>query len=80
MSFYRYIATAPGGKPAKVLIEAENEKEALSKLRSRQLNRNAAEILRAYGCQRSVQRFILAVHRLNRRAGNDRSGRRQSAC
>ena len=37
MSVYRYIAVSPGAKPAEVLIEAENEKEALNKLRSRQL-------------------------------------------
>ena len=38
MSVYRYIAAAHGSKPSEVLIEAENEKEALSKLRSRQLS------------------------------------------
>jgi len=38
MSVYRYIAVSPGAKPSEVLIEAENEKEALSKLRSRQLS------------------------------------------
>jgi type II secretory pathway component PulF len=38
MSVYRYIAVSPGTKPAEVLIEAENEKEALNKLRSRQLS------------------------------------------
>ena len=38
MSVYRYIAAAPGSKPSEVLIEAENEKEALSKLRSRRLS------------------------------------------
>ncbi len=37
MSVYRYIAVAPGNAPGEVLIEADNEKEALSKLRSRQL-------------------------------------------
>ena len=37
MSVYRYIAVAPGRTPGEVLIEADNEKEALSKLRSRQL-------------------------------------------
>ena len=37
MSLYRYIAAAPGSAPAEVLIEADNEKEALSKLRSRSL-------------------------------------------
>lgn len=38
MSVYRYIAVSPGKKPSEVLIEAENEKEALGKLRSRQLS------------------------------------------
>ena len=38
MSVYRYIAVSPGAKPSEVLIEAENEKEALNKLRSRQLS------------------------------------------
>ena len=38
MSVYRYIAAAHGSKPSEVLIEAENEKEALNKLRSRQLS------------------------------------------
>ena len=37
MSVYRYIAVAPGAAPGEVLIEADNEKEALNKLRSRQL-------------------------------------------
>jgi type II secretory pathway component PulF len=37
MSVYRYIAAAPGSPPSEVLIEADNEKEALSKLRSRRL-------------------------------------------
>ena len=37
MSLYRYIAVAPGAAPGEVLIEADNEKEALSKLRSRRL-------------------------------------------
>ena len=37
MSLYRYIAAAPGSPPAEVLIEADNEKEALSKLRSRSM-------------------------------------------
>ena len=37
MSVYRYIAAAPGSQPAEVLIEADNEKEALGKLRSRRL-------------------------------------------
>ncbi len=37
MSVYRYIAVAPGASPAEVLIEADNEKEALNKLRSRRL-------------------------------------------
>ena len=38
MSVYRYIAVSPGTKPSEVLIEAENEKEALNKLRSRRLS------------------------------------------
>ena len=38
MSLYRYIAAAPGSPPSEVLIEADNEKEALSKLRSRRLS------------------------------------------
>ena len=37
MSLYRYIAAAPGSPPAEVLIEADNEKEALNKLRSRSM-------------------------------------------
>ena len=37
MSLYRYIAASPGAPPAEVLIEADNEKEALSKLRSRSM-------------------------------------------
>ena len=31
MSLYRYIAVAPGAAPSEVLIEADNEKEALDK-------------------------------------------------
>jgi len=37
MSLYRYIAAAPGSRPGEVLIEADSEKEALQKLRSRRL-------------------------------------------
>ena len=37
MSIYRYIAAAPGSTPSEVLIEADNEREALNKLRSRRL-------------------------------------------
>ena len=35
MALYKYIAAIPGEKAREVIIEADNEKEALSKLRSR---------------------------------------------
>ena len=37
MALYKYLAAAKGEQPHDMLIEAENEKEALSKLRSRQV-------------------------------------------
>ena len=35
MALYKYLAAAKGEQPHDMLIEADNEKEALSKLRSR---------------------------------------------
>ena len=35
MALYKYLAAVPGESAREVIIEAENEKEALNKLRSR---------------------------------------------
>jgi type II secretory pathway component PulF len=35
MALYKYIAAIPGESAREVILEADNEKEALSKLRSR---------------------------------------------
>ena len=37
MGLYKYLASSGRDKPAEVLIEADNQNEALSKLRSRRL-------------------------------------------
>ncbi|MBO7327937.1 MAG: hypothetical protein J6W00_04105 [Lentisphaeria bacterium] len=35
MSLFKYIATHPGKSPEEIVIEADNEKESLAKLRRR---------------------------------------------
>ena len=37
MGLYKYLASSGRDKPTEVLIEADNQNEALSKLRSRRL-------------------------------------------
>lgn len=37
MALYKYLAAAPGAKAQEILIEADNQKESLSKLRARKL-------------------------------------------
>ena len=37
MGLYKYLASSGRDKPAEVLIEADNQNEALNKLRSRRL-------------------------------------------